>query len=158
MGLTGEAGMAGRLVAEHAQTVGTDTLRDAEYAVPAQAVLAVLQGRPQDALDRLLAVAPYELGLRFELRPLFVRALALRRAGRLEESAREFERLIANRRVVPDSVLYPMAWLFAGRCHAQLGHTTKARDAYRAFFALWKDADATLGLLRRARTEYASLP
>jgi eukaryotic-like serine/threonine-protein kinase len=158
MGLAGEADIAARLVPQHARVVGPDTLRDADHILPAQAVLALLQGRPQDAIDRLQPTAQYELGLRFELRPLFVRGLALRRAGRVEDAAREFERLIAARYVTPDSVLYPLAWLFAARCHVEAGNVAKARDAYAAFFALWKDADPDVRLLQRAHAEFAALP
>jgi len=33
----------------------------------------------------------------------------------------------------------------------------KSRTAYQDFFALWKDADPDLPLLKQAKTEYAKL-
>ena len=37
------------------------------------------------------------------------------------------------------------------------GDTTKARAAYKDFFALWKDADPEIPILKQAKTEYAEL-
>jgi hypothetical protein len=34
----------------------------------------------------------------------------------------------------------------------------KAKSAYQELFALWKDADSDLPILRKARAEYARLP
>jgi hypothetical protein len=37
------------------------------------------------------------------------------------------------------------------------GQTVKARTAYQDFFALWKDADPDIPILRQAKAEYAKL-
>jgi hypothetical protein len=38
-----------------------------------------------------------------------------------------------------------------------LGENTKARTAYQDFFALWKDADDDIPILKQARAEYGKL-
>jgi eukaryotic-like serine/threonine-protein kinase len=35
--------------------------------------------------------------------------------------------------------------------------TAKARSAYQDFFALWKDADPDIPILKEAKAEYAEL-
>jgi eukaryotic-like serine/threonine-protein kinase len=37
------------------------------------------------------------------------------------------------------------------------GDTPTARTAYQDFFALWKDADADIPILKDAKAEYAKL-
>jgi hypothetical protein len=37
------------------------------------------------------------------------------------------------------------------------GDSGKAKAAYQEFFAIWKDADADVPILKEARAEYAKL-
>jgi hypothetical protein len=37
------------------------------------------------------------------------------------------------------------------------GDTAKARSPYQDFFALWKDADPDIPILKQAKAEYAML-
>jgi hypothetical protein len=53
--------------------------------------------------------------------------------------------------------LYPLAHLGLARAAAMTGDTTKARQAYQDFFALWKDADTDLAALIEAKKEYEKL-
>ena len=50
-----------------------------------------------------------------------------------------------------------LAHLGLGRAHALQGETVKARMAYQDFFALWKDADPDIPILKQAKAEYAKL-
>ena len=50
-----------------------------------------------------------------------------------------------------------MAHLGLGRAYALSGDTAKSRAAYQDFFALWKDADLDVLLLRQAKLEYESV-
>jgi hypothetical protein len=43
------------------------------------------------------------------------------------------------------------------RAYALSGDAAKARAAYQDFFALWKDADPDIPILKEARAEYAKL-
>ena len=44
-----------------------------------------------------------------------------------------------------------------GRAYALAGDTAKAKAAYQDFFALWKNADSDLAILKDARAEYEKL-
>jgi hypothetical protein len=50
-----------------------------------------------------------------------------------------------------------LAHLGLGRAYAMAGDTSKARGAYQDFFALWKDADPDIPILKEAKAEYAKL-
>jgi hypothetical protein len=44
-----------------------------------------------------------------------------------------------------------------GRAFALSGDSTKAKTAYQDFFALWKNADPDVPILKEAKAEYAKL-
>jgi hypothetical protein len=43
------------------------------------------------------------------------------------------------------------------RAHSVSGDTPKAKAAYQDFFALWKDADPDIPILKEAKSDYAKL-
>jgi hypothetical protein len=53
--------------------------------------------------------------------------------------------------------LSALAHLGLGRARALAGDTTGARTAYQDFFAMWKDADAEIPVLKQAKAEYQGL-
>jgi hypothetical protein len=50
-----------------------------------------------------------------------------------------------------------LARLGLGRAYALQGDSQKSRAAYQDFFALWKDADPDVPILKEAKAEYAKL-
>ena len=50
-----------------------------------------------------------------------------------------------------------MSQLGLGRAYALQGDKQKSRTAYQDFFALWKDADPDIPILKEAKEEYAKL-
>jgi hypothetical protein len=44
-----------------------------------------------------------------------------------------------------------------GRAFALSGDKTKAKTTYQDFFALWKDADPGIPILKQAKVEYGKL-
>jgi hypothetical protein len=50
-----------------------------------------------------------------------------------------------------------MAHLGLGRAYALQGDAGKAKAAYQDFFAVWKDSDADVPVLKTARAEYQKL-
>jgi hypothetical protein len=50
-----------------------------------------------------------------------------------------------------------LAHLGLGRAYTLQGDKAKARTAYQDFFALWKDADSDIPILKESKTEYAKL-
>ena len=74
-----------------------------------------------------------------------------------EAAGLEFQSILNRRGEVPNSMLYPLAHLGLARAAVLIHDTTKARSAYEAFLALWKDADSNLPALQEARLEYSRL-
>jgi hypothetical protein len=50
-----------------------------------------------------------------------------------------------------------LAHLRLARAYALSGDTAKSRAAYQDFFALWKDANPDIPILKEAKVEYAKL-
>ena len=50
-----------------------------------------------------------------------------------------------------------LAHLGLARAYELSGDTAKSRTAYQNFFALWKDADPDIPILKEAKAEYAKL-
>jgi hypothetical protein len=69
----------------------------------------------------------------------------------------EFQKIIEQRCMVANSLLYPLAYVGLARGAVLAGDTAKARKAYQDFFALWKDADSDVPILIEARKEYEKL-
>ena len=54
-------------------------------------------------------------------------------------------------------ILYPLAHVGLARAATLTGDTSKARTAYEKFFAMWKNADPEIPILREANHEAARL-
>jgi eukaryotic-like serine/threonine-protein kinase len=55
------------------------------------------------------------------------------------------------------SVLHSLSQLELARSLVLAGEPVTARSVYQDLFAIWKDADPDLPLLKQARAEYAKL-
>ena len=114
------------------------------------------------ALVFLEAAAPYELGepppvQEGTLYPAYLGGQAYLLAHNGSAAAAEFQKLLDHRGIVVNFPLGALAHLGLGRAYALSGDTTKARSSYQAFFALWKDADPDIPILKEAKAEYAKL-
>ena len=89
--------------------------------------------------------------------PSYVRGIVYLRARQGREAAAEFKKIIEHRGVNPAAVEYALAYVELGRAYTMTGETAKARAAYQDFFALWKNADPDIPLLKQAKAEYAKL-
>jgi hypothetical protein len=65
--------------------------------------------------------------------------------------------VLARRDLKPFDYRYALAQLGAARASAASGDAGAARTAYQDFFALWKDADPDIPILKTAKAEYAKL-
>jgi tetratricopeptide (TPR) repeat protein len=117
------------------------------------------------AIDFLRATSNYELAaptpamnVGGTLYPVYVRGEAYLKLRRPREAAAEFQKIIDHRGIVLNFVTGALAHLQLGRALAMSGDAEGARKAYDDFFALWKDADHDIPVLKAARTEYTRLP
>ena len=78
-------------------------------------------------------------------------------ARRGQEAAAEFQKVLDHRGVVLADPIGALAHLQLGRAYVVSGDITKAKNAYRDFLALWKDADQDIPVLKQAGAEFAKL-
>jgi eukaryotic-like serine/threonine-protein kinase len=77
------------------------------------------------------------------------------KAGQGKEAEAEFQKMTAVRGL--SYALAALAHLQLGRAYVLLNETGKAKAAYSDFFALWRDADPDIPMLKQAKAEYAKL-
>ena len=150
----GDAGRAQAIVEDVARRFPTDTLLNAIELPTARAAIELNRGNSAQAIELLHSTAPYG-----RVRPytIYVLGLAYLRAQMGAQAVAEFQKLLDFRSVLPDAIEHALAHLGLARAYGLMGDTTKSRKAYEDFFALWKDADSDIPILRKARAEYAKL-
>ncbi len=121
------------------------------------AATAIRSGQPTRGLEWLEPVRPFDHAPVANFWPAYLRGEAQLLLKRGSEAAVEFRSISDHRGEQADSPLYPLAQLGLARALALGGDRAAAREAYSAFFTLWKDADPDLLPLKDARTEFARL-
>jgi hypothetical protein len=129
----------------------------------ARSALALNSGNAQAALDVLSAAAPYELGhtnedFTFALYPVYFRGQAYLAAKSGTAAAGEFQKILDHAGIVGNEPIGALAHLGLGRAFALSGDSAKAKTAYQDFFALWKNGDPDVPILKEAKAEYEKLP
>ena len=122
-----------------------------------RAQIEIDRGNPAKAIELLRAVSPYEFGWASRVRPNYVRGQAYLKARQGPEAAAEFQKILDHRGICGTALECPLSHLGLGRARAISGDSAGARTAYQDFFALWKDADPDIPILKEAKAEYAKL-
>ena len=78
-------------------------------------------------------------------------------AGRGNDAAAEFEKILKWRGLVVNEPIAPLALLGLARAYRSEGEGPKATTGYQNFLALWRDADPDIPALKEAEAEYATL-
>src|ERR1019366_1671604 len=117
-----------------------DTLLNAVRLPVARATLALQQNQPSKAIEALQAAAPYE---RAYSQVPYLRGIAYLRRNESATATAEFRKIL-DHKGANWGVVYPLSYLGVGRAWALAGDSAKAKTAYQAFFAMWKDADTDL--------------
>ena len=162
---SGELSVSQRLAADLEKRFPEDTPVQFEYLPTLDALFALARRRPLDAVERLQRAVPYDFAMpgtaffgRFGgLYPAYIRGEAYLAAGRGPEAAAEFQKVLNHRGIVLADPIGALAHLQLGRAYVVSGDKTKAKNAYKDFLTLWKEADANLPVLKQARAEYAKL-
>jgi len=113
------------------------------------------RGNHDKAIQILMPVLPYERAAGFNA--MFLRGQAYLGLGDGKSVAAEFQKIVNNRGLDSLSIFYPLAYLNLGRAARLEGDMAKSRKAYQDFFALWKDADPDIPILKEAKAEYEML-
>jgi serine/threonine protein kinase/Flp pilus assembly protein TadD len=151
----GQADQAQALVAELTEKFPFDTLLNMNSIPIIRAQIELSRGNSAQAIQFLESARKYEVFGDFW--PQYLRGQTYLKTRNGAQAATEFKVILDHRGWYPLSPLYPLAQLGLARAAALSGDNPAARKAYQDFFALWKDADATLPALVAARAEYEKL-
>ena len=151
MAFSGENKKSLELASAAARDRPNDTLAQVLFVPFLQATVALNGGNAKRALELLNPALPYDKG---NTGVIYLRGLAYLKLGQGNEAAQQFQRVLALRNFAPTDLLMPMAHLGLGRAYALSGDKAKSRAAYQDFFAMWKDADPDVPLLKQAKLEY----
>ena len=102
-------------------------------------------------------MAKYDLGNVAQLSTALLRGMAYLRLNKGTEAATEFQKVIDHRGVAGTSIVATLAYLGMARACVMTNNVNGARKEYQDFFAIWKDADPDLPVLKQAQAEYAKL-
>ena len=160
----GDADRAKQMADDLAERFPLNTVIN-HYWLPAiYASIEIKRGNPAKAIDILQAAQPYELGSplpQFEvggsLYPVYLRGLAYLSLQKGAEAAAEFRKFLDHRGVAVNCPLAALARLQLGRAYVLSGDSIKARSSYQEFFALWKDAEPDIPVLKQAKAEYQQI-
>ncbi len=160
----GDTTQAAKMADELAKRYPEDTLVNSYWLPSIRASLEISRNNPAKALEVLQAVGPYEFGaptpspnVQAMMCPTYVRAQAYMAMKKGKEAAAEYQKIIDHRALVANFITGSLAHLGLGRAYALAGDGAQAKTAYQDFFALWKDADPDIPILKEAKSEYAKL-
>src|ERR1700737_790378 len=148
------------IAAEMNQRFPHSTLLNNIWLPAIRARIALSRGDSAQAVRLLQATLPNDLAQNPPLPPLYpayLRGQAYLRAQQPDAAAQEFQKILDHRGIVGNSPVAALAHLGLAHAYALTGDSAKARTAYQDFFALWKDADPDIPILKEAKAEYAKL-
>ena len=160
--LTGDAANANRLIEDLRTRFSQDTFVQFDYLPMARAGLALTTSNAANAVAALTVASPYELGhtnndFTFALYPVYLRGESYLAAKDGSAAITEFQKILDHSGVIGNEPIGALAHLGLGRACALSGDSAKAKTAYQDFFALWKNADPDVPIVKEAKAEYANL-
>jgi eukaryotic-like serine/threonine-protein kinase len=120
-----------------------------------RARLEISRGKAPQAIEILQSAAPFGLGICPVWCLPYRLGEAYLLAGQGAAAISQFQDLLNNRQILGNSYLVPLTQLALARARTMTGDAPGTRTAY--FFALWKDADPDIPILKQAKAEYAKL-
>lgn len=165
LALSGATGEMQQLAADLEKRFPEDTPVQFEYLPTMQALSALSNRNPEEAIRRLQRAVPYDYALpgtaffgKFGgLYTVYVRGQAYLQAGRGLEAAAEFQKVLDHRGIVLADPISALAHLQRGRAFALAKDNERAKNAYQSFLTLWKDANNDIPLLKQAAAEFEKL-
>ncbi len=156
LAVCGEIGQAQSIADEVAKFKSRDVTSIAVLP-EMRAAIEISRNNPAKAVEILESTRILERGFGIPGRSTYLRGIAYLRQKAGTEAMNEFQKILDRRGQFDTSPLFPLAHLGLARAAALAGDTTKSRQAYQDFFALWKDADADIPILIEAKQEYEKL-
>jgi hypothetical protein len=147
LALCGDTTQADKLAADTSKLLPNGTLWNAVQLPEIRAALELKRDQPAKAVESLAPAAPFE---RAYSGVPYLRGLALLRLHKGSEAASEFRKIL-DHKGANWGLYYSLSSLGLARASA------KAGKEFQYFFALWKDADPDIPILKQAKAEYSKL-
>jgi len=157
---TGNTSQARMMAGDLQKDTPANTILNCYWLPTIRAAADINQSNASSTIQLLQTASPYELGSPpplGNLYPVYVRGQAFLRARQGSAAVVEFQKLLDHAGIVQNFLLGSLAHLGLARSYALSGDTAKSRIAYQDFFAVWKDADPDIPILKEAKAEYAKL-
>jgi tetratricopeptide (TPR) repeat protein len=163
---SGDAARAQTIVDKLNADFPLSTIVQSYWLPTIRAAIELNRGNASKTVETLQVVAPYDLGNPqpgyWTLYPVHLRGLAFLQAHQGPAAAAEFQKILDHRGLAQNSLVLALAHLGLARAYGldaakDPSVRDKARAAYQDFFAVWKDADPDLSVLKEAKAEYAKL-
>ena len=163
LAMCGDTAQAEKVAGETSKRFPNGTLWNAVQLPGIRAAIELQRDQPAKAVELLASASPYE---RAYPEAVYLRGLAYLRLHKGAEAAAEFRKIVDHKGASWGSdwrhpnwgLYYSISYLGLARGSALAGDVANARRAFQDFFALWKDADPDIPILKQAQAEYAKLP
>jgi serine/threonine protein kinase/tetratricopeptide (TPR) repeat protein len=157
----GDTPRAEKLIADVAKQAPFNTLLNQVKLPTARAILSLERNQAAQAVAALDSAKPFDLAADRRLlgtfAALYVRGEAFLHSRDGAQAVTAYQTIIDHRGIDPTSPFVSLSRLGLGRAYALQGDSAKAKAAYQDFFALWKDADPDVPVLKTAKAEYEKL-
>ncbi len=150
----GEDAKAEAILREDLGKYPEDTLWQYWRGPQIAAAIALSRNKPLEAVEALRRSIPYDL--RDNEVPA-MRGRAYLAAKQFDLAETEFRKVIDHPTAGIVSAQVALAHLGVARARALARNVMGSREEYEKFFALWKDAEPDVPVLRQAKSEYAKL-
>jgi serine/threonine protein kinase/tetratricopeptide (TPR) repeat protein len=157
LALVGDYSETEKLLDDLKRRYPSDYLVNSVFGPSAEALVQSRRGNTAAAIQTLQPAIRYDFAPAFGFIPAYVRGLVYLYARQGKEAAAEFQNILDHRFMGSALPLYALSHVGLARSWLLGGDSTKARAAYQDFFALWKDADPDIPILKQAKAEYAKL-
>jgi len=157
LAMAGNTRQAAAVVDELSKRFPGDTVVNNSWGPTIRSEIEVNRGNASKAIELLQLASPYETGLVVRLVPNYARGQAYLKARQAKEAAAEFQKILDHRGVCQTAPACALSHLQLGRARVLSGDAAAARTAYQDFFAIWKDADPAIPILKEAKAEYGKL-
>jgi serine/threonine protein kinase/tetratricopeptide (TPR) repeat protein len=156
----GESAKAAQAVEVLVKQHPSDTLLNLVRKPAVLAIIALHEGKPDEAIRLLEPARRVELGVGPGAAPglvIYTRGLAFLAKKDGANASLEFHKIVDRRNLYVASPSFSLSQLGLARSYALQGDSTKAKTAYQDLLAAWKDADPDFLPLKEAKSEYAKL-
>jgi eukaryotic-like serine/threonine-protein kinase len=155
-----EGQRAETLAADLKQRFSGATILNNLWLPTIKAKVALGRNDSSNAIKLLEASLPYDFATLPPLPnfyPAYVRGEAYLQAHEADAAAQGFQKILDHKGIAGISPVSTLARLGLARARAMASNKEAAKTAYQDLFAIWKDADPDLPLLKQAKAEYAKL-